>query len=383
VRDRLTLILMIDALGYHQAGEMSFLPELERPRAPVRSVLGYSSAAIPTILTGQLPQSHGHFSMYRRAGPRRGVFRGIQPWINLACRTIGPRWFLRQWIARYLRARGVTGYFSLYQIPLPWLGHFDLCQKRDVYAPRAFDGLSGLADELQRRGDFRLWSWRVPEERLFPELEEEIDRGEKRVLFAYTPELDSVMHVAGPESAATMTSLRGYERRIRVLMERARARYGEVRVFLFGDHGMAPVQHRHDLWGPLQSMNLRLPRDLLYFLDSTMARFWFRTDQARRQVDEYLSGLAYGRVLSEEELSKLGASFKDADYGERIFLLHEKAILLPSFMSDQPVKGMHGYHPDAPHSFTTLVTNVHDRPYPENLIELHALLRAEILETAP
>ena len=53
---------------------------------------------------------------------------------------------------------------------------------------------------------------------------------------------------------------------------------------------------------------------------------------------------------------------------------------MPSFMSGRPVRGMHGYHPDARHSFTVLLTNVADRPYPANLVELHALLRDEIRE---
>ena len=48
-------------------------------------------------------------------------------------------------------------------------------------------------------------------------------------------------------------------------------------------------------------------------------------------------------------------------------------------MSNLPVLGMHGYHPDARHSSTVLATNVHDRPYPKDLLELHSLLRDEIL----
>lgn len=378
--DRLILIFMIDALGFTQAGDRAYLPDLDGPRAPVRSVLGYSSAAIPTILSGQLPQSHGHFSMYRRSGSRGGVFRGLQPWLNLACRAVGPRWRFRQWIARYLERRGITGYFSLYQIPLPWLGYFDLCQRRDLYAPGAFDdGVNGLADHLERMGSYRVWNWRVPEERAFAELEAEIERGQSRALFLYTASLDSTMHAAGPGSAAAGVRLRAYEERITALARKARSRYDEVRLFVFGDHGMARVDAVHDLWGPLRKLALSVPKDLIYFLDSTMARFWFQSDRARRQVDELLSGLSYGRVLSDDELSELGAYFPEKEYGERIFLLHEGSILTPSFMSDQPVAGMHGYHPDAEQSFTTLLTNAHDVAYPQNLLELHTVLRDEIL----
>ena len=49
-------------------------------------------------------------------------------------------------------------------------------------------------------------------------------------------------------------------------------------------------------------------------------------------------------------------------------------------MGSAPVRGMHGYHPDARHSYTTLVTNVEDQAYPADLCELHHLLQREIAE---
>ena len=253
---------MIDALGFTEAGHPSFLPQCDRARAPVRSVLGYSSAAIPTIMSGQLPERHGHFSMYRRAGGD-GVFRGIAPLLRLAPRLKRGQWRLRRLVSRYLRLRGITGYFSLYDIPLEWLACFDLCQRRNLYEPRAFPELSGLADELSRAGRYRVWDWGVPEARAFQELEAEIARGERAILFLYTSELDSLMHAAGPQSEATGARLREYERRITRAMEQASARYREVRVFVFGDHGMAPVSRTHDLMSPLAPLRTRVPRECL------------------------------------------------------------------------------------------------------------------------
>ncbi len=375
--DRLVLIILIDALGYEAVGRGGFLRGLDAPRAPIRSVLGYSSANLPTIMTGRLPQEHGHFSMYRRAG-RDGVFRPIRPWIRLATRLTRRRWRLSQWITQWVRARGVTGYFSLYDIPLPLLGEFDLCQRHNIYAPGAFPGLTGLADTMERAGPWRAWNWSVPEERAFAELEGEIDAARARTLFFYTPALDGLMHAAGPQSGAVRSRLEEYDRRITAILERARARYRELRVFVFGDHGMAPVHGRHDLLGGLARLGLRVPEDLLWFVDSTMARFWFHSEPARRAVESYLGGLDCGRILSDQELAELGALFPRREYGELIFLLHEGEIAVPSFMSGTPVRGMHGYHPDATHSFTTLISNVHELPYPQNLLELHELLRDEI-----
>jgi hypothetical protein len=380
VPDRLVLIFLIDALGYTQAGKNTILPFLEVPRAPIRSVLGYSSAAIPTIMTGLPPERHGHFSMYRRASGD-GVFRSVRPVIAVASRMRKRSWRVRRFITSYLRRRGITGYFSLYDIPLEQLGYFDLCQRRDLYSPGAFGGgIEGLADLMARDGLSRVWNWSVPEDRAFAELESEAERGERAVLFLYASVLDTVMHAAGPDSEQTRNCLQRYHERIERVLARARGRYREVRVLVFGDHGMAPVREAHDLWASLEALDLRAPQDYLYFLDSTMARFWFRNERSRRKVEQCLEGLTFGRVLPPEELRRLGTYFPDGSYGELIFVLNEGEILVPSYMGRERVLGMHGYHPDAAHSFTTLATNIADRPYPDDLMALHRFLRGEITE---
>lgn len=376
---RLVLIVLVDALGWEQAGDPTFVPVLGAPRSPIRSVLGYSSANLPTIMTGRLPREHGHFSMYRRAG-RGGVFAGVKPLLSLATRLTDRHWRISGWLAQWLRWRGVTGYFSLYEIPLSVLPEFDLCQRKDIHAPGAFDSMTGLADLVLCTGAGRIWNWSVPEDRAFAELSEEIDRGEKRVLFLYTPTLDGLMHATGPDSGAVCEALAGYARRIEGLCERAGRRYEEVRVFVFGDHGMAPVRGVHDLRSELEVAGYGPDGPVLYFLDSTMARFWFHSAADRPRVEEILARHAWGRILGDEELESLGALFEDRRYGELIFLLEEGEILVPSFMSGRPVRGMHGYHPDARHSFTVLLSNVANRPYPANLVELHAFLRDEIRE---
>jgi hypothetical protein len=368
---------MIDALGYQEARDPGFLSLLDRPRAPVRSVLGYSSAAIPTLMTGRSACEHGQFSMYARAN-RSGIFRPLAPILSIAPRLTGRTWMLRRWITRYLHWRGITGYFSLYNIPLSLLAEFDLCQRKDIYAPRAFSPGEGLADALVGQG--RIWSWRTPEETSWAEMRAEIEQGDARVLWIYTAALDSLMHANGPESEATRRKLRAYDQIITGLIQAAQKRSREVRVFVFGDHGMAPVSQAHDLWGPLDALGLRVPNDYLFFLDSTMARFWFRSAGARRTVEELLRGLEYGRILEDEELAALGVLFPQREYGECIFQLREGAILVPSFMSTEPVRGMHGYHPDDRCSYTTLLTNVKDGPYPTDLVSLHQVLRQAIRE---
>jgi len=377
VPERLTLIVLLDALGHRQASSPSFLPWCEAPRAPVRTVLGYSSAAIPTLLSGRWPEEHGHFAMYRRAVGDDRAFRGLAGPAALGARLTGREWRFRRWIGSRLRARGITGYFALYDVPLEWLSEFDLCQRRDLFSPGAFEPAVGLADEITRAGG-RIWNWGVPEDRAFRECGEEIDRGERSVLLLYTARLDALMHAEGPESPSTGLLLAEYDRRLSELRARASKKYTDFRIFVFGDHGMAAVRSTVDLWSRLRALPLRFKRDYRYFLDSTMARFWFENQRARDLVLTLLADTPQGRVLDETELRALGCWFPEADYGETIFLLQEGAILLPSFMSGSPVRGMHGYHPDDAESSTTLVTNVVSGDGPADLRGIHALVSADL-----
>ncbi|HER43479.1 MAG TPA: hypothetical protein ENO08_03370, partial [Candidatus Eisenbacteria bacterium] len=59
MKDRGTIVILIDALGYDLAERHGFrLSGLSKP-SKVETVLGFSQAAITTILTGLEPSRHG------------------------------------------------------------------------------------------------------------------------------------------------------------------------------------------------------------------------------------------------------------------------------------------------------------------------------------
>ena len=72
---KLSLFVFIDALGwniYRRQSARLLADELQTAQ-PMNTILGYSCACDPTILTGQLPQEHGHFSFFQFA-PHRSPF---------------------------------------------------------------------------------------------------------------------------------------------------------------------------------------------------------------------------------------------------------------------------------------------------------------------
>jgi hypothetical protein len=85
-----------------------------------------------------------------------------------------------------------------------------------------------------------------------------------------------------------------------------------------------------------------------------------------------------GRIIPDAELADLGTAFPDRYFGELIFLVHEGVLIVPSHMGEKPLKGMHGYHPDAPHSYAALLSNQPDVPLGITAIpHLYQLMRRD------
>lgn len=375
--ERLILVVMIDALGHRIVRETGVFDFLEAPDGPVSSVCGYSSACIPSLLTDRLPVQHGHWAMFLR-DPEGSVFRRYRPLIGLVSGLLGRDGSARRWISRGLKRGGVTGYFSLYEVPLRLLPQFDLCQKRDIYAPGAFPSLRTPFDASRELGlSCRVWSWRTPEEQNRTELARAIQTGRHEMLFFYSPLLDAVMHAHGTRSRETLTCLRDFESFVQKILLAALGAYDEVRLLVFGDHGMADVTTIHDLLGRIESLRLRVARDMLYFVDATMARFWFFKPGLRGQVEELLQATECGRVIDDEECEKLGILFPDRRYGELIFLADPGTMFVPSFMGRTGLKAMHGYHPQDVDSDTLLLCNFRHRQV-GTIMDIGRLLVSEL-----
>src|SRR6266704_2799115 len=125
---------------------------------------------------------------------------------------------------------------------------------------------------------------------------------------------------------------------------------------------MANCDELIDLKARVGALPVRMPKDYAAVYDSTMARFWFFNDPARRQITRCLEQVPQGRILPDEELKELGALFPDRYFGELIFLMEEGVLIVPSHMGERPIRAMHGYHPRARHSYAALLTNQPEIP---------------------
>jgi hypothetical protein len=376
---RAHLFFVIDALGWSVAERAGFLEGFAAVRSPAAPVLGYSCACIPSLLTGRLPREHGRWGMYRR-DPARSPFRRYR-WLLRAAERARHEGFVRRYVKRRLDAGGrYRGYFQLYSIPLGRLEQFDIPETEDLFLPGGVPGHATILDLLARRaGPLRSWSWRTPEDENFREMAAAI--GEKRwgSLLLYAPDLDARLHASGTASPRVSERLAWYDERIREMAEAARRAYGDVVVVVMSDHGMTDTVGAHDLWSEIRALGLEEPGEVLYFLDSTMARFWFGTERARRAVGALLARQKYGHVLTPEEERAFGVDFPAREYGETAFLLDPGHLIVPSYMGERAPAGMHGFDPDHPQSVGFFASSVPVSGPPRSILNVFGVVDREIL----
>jgi len=228
-------------------------------------------------------------------------------------------------------------------IPLAFLSYFrldDYCEEFFVFEKlRAKEHLFGM---LKQEG-FHVTVPSVSED----SYAEQVRRhalGKKEVLFLQYGSLDRFGHTYGPDSLELQQQLINIDNSIAEVYDIL----GDHAEFttIFGDHSMVKVQESIDLWYYLMKLKAKPIRDYLVFLNSPLARFWFKGEEARREVMECLLGLEqYGKVVSVRELREWGIP-TDTKYGEVIFWLRRGFHISPDFYHTATLKGLHHYVDD-------------------------------------
>jgi len=358
----LPLFIFIDACGWEIVKDTPFLRSMAPVRKRLTSVFGYSSACVPSILSGKWPKDHRNWC-YFVYNPPNSPFRFLRPlgWLPSAGTS---RRIFRRLLSRFIKARlNFRGYFDLYNIPFKHISMFDFSEKKNPLQPGGMNRGRNIFDYLQEnRIAYHVSDPLKNEEANLAALSGEISRESIDFAFLYWPGLDGLLHHAGNQSPLIGEKLEQYERWINQLMEVAGEHYAAIHLYLFSDHGMANCDELLDLRAKVEPLALRQTEDYAVVYDSTMARFWFFNDRARRLVMECLDRVPQGRIVPDTELEELRAFFPDRYFGELIFLVREGVLIVPSHMGERPIRGMHGFHPTEKHSYAALCTNQPEIP---------------------
>jgi hypothetical protein len=359
------LVVFVDALGPAQVAHfdrLHFVPH----RRSLKGVIGYSSGALPTLLTGSPPAAHGRMCLFSAApGPEPGVLRPLR-WLGLLPAWLHERPFLRRRLARlFSHSAGITGYVALHRVPPAAFEWLDLPEREDLFEASEIGGERTFLGDARAAG-LQVYSgpWRLPEAERWEHAHETLSRQLPDLSFLYSADLDGALHQAGNDATTTVETLS----RIADGIERARDALGSdgrpVVTLIVGDHGMADVNAVIDP----RPLTRRLA-GIRVFVDSTMLRFWAEAptlESARKEIEA--QGWP-GRWLDEADLRARSAPVLGSPFGRALYLLPEGSIFAPSWVGGA-MAGMHGYDLGCSSARALLAS---DAPIPEDCDALQSV----------
>jgi hypothetical protein len=372
---RLAIAVFIDACGWDVVQPRPwFLPECGH-RQPVRSLFGFSSACVPAILTGRLPNENDHWSSFFYA-PQTSPFRSLQS-LSMLPASVVDRGRVRRWVSLGIaRAHGFTGYFQVYNLPFEHLKYFDYAERNDIFRPGGINRGTSIFDDLAAdRIPHHVSNWRRSEPQNIDALLHRVRAGDIRFAFLYTANLDALMHEHTKDSPRVDTKVAWYDGKLRRILREARQHHEEIRVAVFSDHGMATVRRVVDWMPRLQGLGLRFGVDFAAVYDSTMLRFWFLRDGVEARVRGVLSDGDAGAWVSDETAKAYGTWWPDGKFGHAVYALEPGVLLNPSDMGRVAPAGMHGYRPDHPDSDAALVSNFEPETSVARITDLYGVMR--------
>ena len=358
------IFLFMDALGWKIVNDHHFMEELFPHRKRVSMQFGYSSSAIPTILSGKTPSEHGHLGLFR-FDPERSPFKLLSrfAWLFKPA-SFWNRGRVRHHLSKLLKKiYGFTGYFHLYRMPIWKLQYTDYCEKQNLFVAGGMGEIENLYDFLsKKRIIFHISDWHLSDEENYSAAEKAIDDG-KNFLFVYTASLDGLLHDKVKEPSEVGTKLSGIRKNIEHLYKKAEDSAETVHFTVISDHGMTPLSGVADVMKKIEESGLVFGKDYGACFDSTMARFYYLKEGSKPEIERRMKSFP-GHFLSREEELKYGIYRSDRAFGDAIFLLDAGIQIVPSDMGEKPLNGMHGFSPEDEHSFAAILSN---EPIPETI----------------
>lgn len=369
---RLTLIICLDSFRYDYVSEKDtpFLAQLadEGVYRRLKNIMGFN-ANLATMYTGCYPKTHNIWTMFWY-DPSKSAFRWFNGFSSVL-RTVDKIRKVRQPTRNSLAlvtnmmkfAAGSSSFGGVYEIPIDYLRLFDFaqknnfCEKGALCVPTIFDIL------YENRVKNLAMDWLITSingnTRISPKIRfsdnKECDQfisyikgGQFRVASLHLYELDQIIHENGPKSSQATRKIRELDYLLENIVRKVQKIYDELDIVIFSDHGATKIRKTLNIISKLElGFNHNVEQNNFYtFLDSTMARFWFRDNSSRNHVISVLSKLSDGHFLHEDEKRDYGLNFHHHKYGQEIFLANPGVLISPNFFQgSQLVQGMHGYDP--------------------------------------
>lgn len=101
-----------------------------------------------------------------------------------------------------------------------------------------------------------------------------------------------------------------------------------ITLILFSDHGYDKIEGYIDLVHDLKELDLS-EKEYTYFIELSMARFWFFSERARDKIVKVLRGIPNTKFFSWQELREFNISFNEPQYGEAFIMSYPGFVFFP------------------------------------------------------
>lgn len=349
----ITIFVMLDACrhDYISRRHTPFLHSLQSSSlsCPVKPTFGFEPDA--AYLAGLYPdQADGGAQFWYN--PKDSPFklaRFLPKWTNKLPKI--PQKIIRKLLLKAVRLSNSAPNLSTAWLPFHLLNQFALPMMNGLDQPGFCPGHKSIFDLLREQNlpwlfhagpDYRVTinaACKRAKVKLHPPL---------AFAFFHIGNLDGTGHAFGPHSDEIQTELSHVDHGLSKIYRLANKRFSNVNFVIMGDHGMIEVDHLLNVKEILSALPLSLEKDYMYILDSTMARFWFFSKQAKQLIGHAMKNLQGGHIITKDEKDTFHLNYPHNRFGDMIYLANPGYLIFPNhYQVHRPETGMHGYSSNA------------------------------------
>jgi hypothetical protein len=159
-----------------------------------------------------------------------------------------------------------------------------------------------------------------------------------------------IAHVLGSKDEKFKKTMQAYDKKLQDIYSTLKDKYLDFDLIILGDHGMIDVTHHVDILKTFKEVikdydqNLKLFKDYIYFIDSTMFRVWFKDSKHSVCFEKKLkNNIDISKYIENSKKTDSYLNKFKPKFGEIILLLKPGNIFYPDFYNNKANKGMHGY----------------------------------------
>ncbi len=372
--------IIIDGLGWEVVKHCSAFNFLTQVQRPLDTVLGFSSSAIPTILTGKLPDEHGRGNLFYKSDastfPLFSIMKKAPSFLTNF--SLPSRALKKVLLLANKKYTGFKGYYQAYDFPVNRLSSIAICEDSNIFSPNGISGSKTIFDHyVDSNTRWKCFSYKeFCDSDILSNVSDDCILSDLEHCFVYLCEYDAFGHANAHHKNSMISKANDYGKSLKSIYTTLNNYFDEVNMTVCSDHGMVPLISTIDIMTALKQNSFLNDSEYEVILDSTMARFYCHTDNAKNQIVATLE-LFDGSFLSSKELTQYHFDFK-GQYGSLIFIVNEGLQISPSHMGRVPCKGMHGYRPDIPNMKACFLSSYIPNKCPTHISDLLSVYREKI-----